>query len=149
RSPLRSVQARKSHQSNLLVHSSWMAEGRRAARLAAMEWSVTPRNIEETLSESTGFHRRNGLPPGGSAAIRPRRPPETRSDVEVGNECGVFLDELEAGLWPVAHQAVDGGAGVVAVLQHAHLQQRARPRIHGGFAQMRVRHLAQPLEAGD
>src|SRR6185312_16254284 len=88
-------------------------------------------NIAETLDESTLLHAPDG------------------SDVEVGHESSVFLNEIKPRLGLVAHQPIDSNPGTVAVLDDLHLQQRAGLGVHGGFAQMRMRHLAEALEAGD
>src|SRR5215204_1857508 len=61
-----------------------------------------------------------------------------------------LLDEGEAGFGLVAHQALDGVAGLGAlVMEHRHPQQRALPRVHGGLLELRRRHLAEALEAAD
>ena len=65
-------------------------------------------------------------------------------------ELGALLDEVEARFGFGAHQPLDGFFGVLAVVGDQHdAQQRALPRVHGGFLELRRHHLAQALEAAD
>src|SRR3954463_11407252 len=61
-----------------------------------------------------------------------------------------LLDELEAHLRLVAHEALDRALGVLAlVLDHHDAQQGALARIHGGFLELARHHFAEALEAAD
>src|SRR5688572_11688450 len=78
-----------------------------------------------------------------------------RSDVQVARELRVLLDELETQLRLAAHQALDQVRGVARFLalfldiavRHAHAQQHAVLRVHGGLLEIVRLHLAQALEA--
>ena len=63
-------------------------------------------------------------------------------------ELGAFLDEAEALLGLVAHQAVDGVAGRL-LLDDLDPEERALRRVHGGFLELAGHHLAEALEAAD
>src|SRR5262245_60399893 len=70
------------------------------------------------------------------------------SDVEVSHVERVLLDELPPRLHLVSHQGGEDLVGLVRVLD-LHLEQRARPGIHGGLPELRRVHLAETLVALD
>src|SRR5215212_5366919 len=83
--------------------------------------------------------------------LRPARP-GAASDVELRlvRERRALLDEDEAGFRLVAHEALDRVARVGPLVGLDHdLQERALPRIHGGFLELGRQHLAETLEAPD
>ena len=72
------------------------------------------------------------------------------SSTSVVGEFGALLDEAEARFGLGAHQRVDRVLGAASIASdHVDPEQRALPRVHGGFLELRGHHLAQALEAAD